>query len=139
MSGNIFLCRVGEIPDGESRGFDPDGVERDTLFIVRQGAKLYGWRDQCPHEGETPLPWQRHRYLNAMRTRIVCFAHGAQFNIATGECILGPCRGSFLSPVHLFISDVGEVWLRSINSSGLEETGSIPIECHSKIGHEHAR
>lgn len=111
MNGEILLCRLGDIPDGASRGFDPHGAGRDTLFIVRQGATLHGWHDQCPHEGVTPLPWQRHRYLNARGTRIVCFAHGAQFDIATGVCILGPCRGASLMPVALRVTASGEVFL----------------------------
>src|ERR1700683_1373202 len=44
----IRLCRLEEIPDGDSRGFDPLGVGRDTLLVVRQGTSLYAWRDACP-------------------------------------------------------------------------------------------
>lgn len=126
MNGPIPLCKVDDIPDGEARGFDPGGIGRDTLFIVRQGARLYGWKDQCPHEGETPLPWQRHAYMNARKSRIVCFAHGAQFDIASGVCVLGPCVGESLSPVALDITEGGEVWLgESSLPAGSLQTCSI--------------
>jgi len=138
MNGDIPLCRVEDIPDGASRGFDPDGVGRDTLFIVRQGAQLHAWRDQCPHEGDTPLPWRRHAYLNARRTRIVCFAHGAQFDITSGVCVLGPCRGSALAPVELRITDSGEVCLSSTNRTEAQESPSVASRDYSEIGHEQA-
>lgn len=111
MNSDTILCRLEDIPDGDARGFDPGGVGRDTLFIVRQGDRLHGWHDRCPHEGDTPLPWRRHAYLNKKRTRIVCFAHGAQFEIASGRCVLGPCMGGRLDPVTLAINSCGEVTL----------------------------
>lgn len=105
----VPLARLSDIPDGCSRGFDPDGVGRDSLFVVRQGEQVYGWLDRCPHEGMTPLPYKRHRYMNAAGTRIVCFAHGAQFDIATGLCFRGPCLGESLTRVALSISSDGYV------------------------------
>lgn len=111
MNSTRMLCRLDEIPDGDARGFDPAGAGRDTLFIVRQGGRLHGWYDRCPHEGATPLPWRRHGYLNKQQTRIVCFAHGAQFEIASGVCVLGPCLGERLDPASLEINAQGEVIL----------------------------
>lgn len=109
MKTLVNLGRLDEIPDGEARGYDPAGTGRDTLFVVRAGTRLHGWRDRCPHEGATPLPYRRHQYLNAARTRIVCFAHGALFDISTGVCLRGPCLGQALTPVPLSIDENGEV------------------------------
>lgn len=131
MNSGILLCWVEDIPDGESRGFDPWGVGRDTLFIVRKGDALYGWQDRCPHEGDTPLPWKRHAYLNAKRTRIVCFAHGAQFDIATGVCVLGVCLGKSLSSVDLRVMPSGEVFLYTADSFGVPgpQASNVTPEC----------
>lgn len=109
MDAPIRLGHIADIPDGEARGFDPTGTGRDTLFVVRQGASLHGWHDRCPHEGATPLPWRRHAYLNRNRSRIVCFAHGAQFEIASGVCLLGPCIGERLDPVPLTVALDGAI------------------------------
>jgi nitrite reductase/ring-hydroxylating ferredoxin subunit len=109
MNMQITLGHIDDIPDGESRGFDPLGAGRDTLFVVRQGERLHGWHDRCPHEGVTPLPYRRHAYLNKKRTRIVCYAHGAQFEIDSGLCVLGPCVGERLTPVPLAIAHDGAV------------------------------
>jgi len=109
MDTQLTLGRIDDVPEGGARGFDPGGAGRDSLFVVRRGNALHGWLDRCPHEGVTPLPWRRHAYLNAARDRIVCSAHGAQFDIASGECLLGPCRGEFLTPVPLATTPRGEL------------------------------
>lgn len=116
------LCHLDDLPDGDSRGFDlrpvGAGAGRDTIFVVRQGTSVHGWLNVCPHYG-APLAWRRHAYLNAARDRIVCSAHGAQFEIRTGACLLGPCLGRALTPVPLTLHDDGEVHLAAIP---IEET-----------------
>jgi nitrite reductase/ring-hydroxylating ferredoxin subunit len=104
------LCHLDDLPDGESRGFDPGAIGRDTVIVVRQGRSLHAWLDICPHQG-TPMAWRRHAYLNAARDRIVCNAHGALFDIHTGVCTLGPCLGQALTPVALALQRDDEVHL----------------------------
>jgi nitrite reductase/ring-hydroxylating ferredoxin subunit len=100
------LCRASELPEGRSRGFDPTGTGRDTLFVVRRNG-LHAYRNACPHWAETSMAWRKDAFLNADATRIVCAAHGAQFEIETGVCTLGPCIGQALTPVSLTTGDDG--------------------------------
>ncbi len=104
------LCHLDDLPDGGSRGFDPESSGRDTIFLVRRGSTVQAWRNACPHHG-TPMAWRRHAYLNAAGDRIVCAAHGAQFELDTGRCTLGPCLGQALTPVALALQPDGEVHL----------------------------
>jgi len=113
------LCHLSELPKGAARGFDPQRRGYDTMFVVRIGDALHAWRDACPHYGNTPMAWRKDRYLNAAGDRIVCNAHGAQFDIASGECLLGPCLGQFLRPVGVRVSGDGAVHV-------VEEGGSQP-------------
>jgi nitrite reductase/ring-hydroxylating ferredoxin subunit len=107
----VRLCHLDDLPDGGSRGFDPGRTGQDTLLVVRQGTALFGYADACPHHG-TPMAWRKDAYLNAAGDRIVCAAHGAQFEIETGRCTLGPCLGDTLTRVDLrFEQDSGEVHL----------------------------
>ena len=55
------------------------------------------------------MAWRKDAYLNAAGDRIVCAAHGAQFEVDTGRCTLGPCLGESLTPVRLHILPDGEV------------------------------
>jgi nitrite reductase/ring-hydroxylating ferredoxin subunit len=95
------LCTLSALPDGDACGFDPLETGHDTLLIVRRGRSLYGWRDDCPHQPGTRLPWKKNAYLNGTRERIVCSAHGALFEIETGLCTLGPCLGEHLQAVRV--------------------------------------
>jgi nitrite reductase/ring-hydroxylating ferredoxin subunit len=106
----VFLCHLDELPDGHARGFDPRGSGRDTLFVVRRGRTLRAYRNACPHHG-TPMAWRKDAYLNAAGDRIVCAAHGAQFEIDTGRCTLGPCLGDTLDALALTLLDDGAVHL----------------------------
>ena len=110
-SGAIRLARIDDLADPGARGFDPFGAGRDTLFVVRRGTQVCAYRDACPHFGDTPMAWRKDAYLNGDGTRIVCSAHGAQFDIASGECLLGPCLGQRLTPVDIDITSDGDIVL----------------------------
>ena len=105
------LCSIDELPDGDSRGFDPLQQGQDSVLLVRRGALVHAWRDACPHLG-TPMAWRRHAYLNAARDRIVCAAHGALFEIDTGVCTQGPCLGEHLTALPVRVGADGAVAVR---------------------------
>lgn len=97
MSAEVRLCRVDEVPDGGTRGFTP-AHDEGAVFVVRRGTTLRVYRDRCPHQGAR-MAWRTDAYLNHDATRIVCWAHGAQFDIDTGLCVIGPCIGQHLQAV----------------------------------------
>ena len=101
------LAQVADIEDGHSKGFDPLGEGRDTMFIVRRGEALFGWRNACPHYDHARMAWKKDEFLTGDRARIVCGAHGAQFEIDTGLCVLGPCLGDRLTAVAEDFAAVG--------------------------------
>lgn len=111
LSGARYLAHLDELPDPGSRGFDPWETGRDTFFVVRRGREIYGWRNACPHYGSTPMAWQRHAYLNGDSTRVMCHSHGAQFDMETGECLLGPCLGQSLQRIDVYVCSNNRIWL----------------------------
>jgi nitrite reductase/ring-hydroxylating ferredoxin subunit len=98
------LCRVEDIPDGASKGFPAPSGGFVGLLAVRQGAAIHVYVNSCPHIG-TPLDWLPGRFLSADGSRIVCATHGAEFRIADGECLRGPCFGERLERVTVEIED----------------------------------
>lgn len=102
---NIPLCPVSEIENGRSKGFDPLGEGRDTMFVVRRGSDMHGYRNACPHQDFARMAWRKDEYLNGDRSRILCAAHGALFRIEDGYCEIGPCVGQSLTPLPLEIRD----------------------------------
>ena len=104
------LCHLDDLPDNGSRGFDPQRTGQDSVLVVRRGERLFAYADACPHHG-TPMAWRKDAYLNAAADRIVCAAHGAQFEVETGLCTLGPCLGQSLTRMPVALQDNGEVHL----------------------------
>jgi nitrite reductase/ring-hydroxylating ferredoxin subunit len=101
------LCRVADIADPGSKGFELD--DGRSIFLVRRGASVAGYLNSCPHTGG-PLDWVEGQFLDQTRQQIVCATHGAIFAIADGLCIAGPCAGERLTPVALRESE-GDLYL----------------------------
>lgn len=111
------LCRLDDLVESKSRGFDPLGEGRDTMFLVRKGDAVYAWRNHCPHYDRARMAWKKDEFLDPSGQQIMCFAHGALFEIDSGICTLGPCLGQSLTPVDVEIRD-GTVWVRGVYNPG---------------------
>jgi nitrite reductase/ring-hydroxylating ferredoxin subunit len=99
-----LLCRLDEIEDGEAKGFPAPPGAFIGLLAVRQGGTVRVYLNSCPHIG-VPLDWAPDEFLDATGTHIQCATHGAQFRIADGLCVKGPCMGESLEPVPSVVRD----------------------------------
>ena len=104
------LCHWDDLAEGTSRGFDPAACGQDSVIVVRQHGRVHVYGNACPHL-DTPLAWRKDEYLNGTRDHIACFAHGALFDIATGECVLGPCLGQRLPALAYHVDARGYIVL----------------------------
>ena len=109
MTDIARLCPADELLEGHAKGFGQQGI-----FALQYRGVFHAYRDACPHYGDTPLAWRRDAYLNADGSRIVCAAHGAQFEPDTGLCVVGPCQGQFLTPVAVCVAANGDLILASL-------------------------
>lgn len=104
------ICSMNDIPSQRARGFelvrvDEEGKEQPwPIFVVRWGRQVFGYVNKCPHDGVN-LDWERHQFLDPNGIRIMCGKHGALFELGTGMCVEGPCKGRSLQPVNLGILD----------------------------------
>lgn len=96
-----FLCRLDEIGDPGSKGFE-DVPGEAAFFVVRRGGEVFGYRNSCPHYG-APLDWKPDAFLSYDRDSILCSMHGALFDIDDGACISGPCPGQSLDKVDISV------------------------------------
>jgi len=101
------LCAIDDIPSDGAKGFQIHKF--NSIFAVRKGDKLYLYRNRCPH-ARLELNWMPDRFLDRNRDHILCAAHGALFEIDSGDCISGPCPGTRLDPVAHTIVD-GQLYL----------------------------
>ena len=95
------LCRVDDIPEGGAKGLSlTEAGGPGEIFLVRAHGRVHGYVNSCPHIG-TPLEFLPDRFLTRDGRQILCSTHGARFEIATGRCVAGPCRGQFLRSLRL--------------------------------------
>jgi nitrite reductase/ring-hydroxylating ferredoxin subunit len=104
------VCRMSDIPSRKARGFhlmrvDASGMRRPfPIVVVRWGKQVFGYVNKCPHDGVN-LDWEHNQFLDPNGIRLMCGKHGASFELGTGICVDGPCKGRSLDPVALTIVD----------------------------------
>ncbi|HLG79807.1 MAG TPA: Rieske 2Fe-2S domain-containing protein [Bradyrhizobium sp.] len=136
------ICTTDAIERGGAKGFslsriDEAGETRPfPVVVLRTIANDYlGYVNRCPHDGVW-LNIGAGEFFSADRAFLKCGRHGATFEIDSGACLDGPCKGQSLEPVALAVID-GDVCLcgvRLVEDSGMpdpfadtEETMDIMI------------
>jgi Ferredoxin subunits of nitrite reductase and ring-hydroxylating dioxygenases len=93
------LCRLDDLADPGAKGFTfDDGDVRHDVLVVRKAGHVFAYVNACPHIG-TPLDFLPDQFLTRDRRYLLCSTHGAMFEIATGLCIAGPCKGQSLKAI----------------------------------------
>jgi len=103
------ICALNDIQSQKAEGFNlmtvVDGQEQPlSLVIVRWGRQVFGYENKCPHDG-VKLDWERNQFLDGNGLRLMCGKHGALFELGTGICTEGPCKGRTLKPIALEVID----------------------------------
>ena len=112
MTGHVAyaICGLNEIPSQKARGFQLMIVAEDgsykpwPIIVVRWGRQVFGYLNRCPHDGVN-LDWERNQFLDQNGIRLMCGKHGATFELGTGNCVDGPCKGKSLTSVALAVLD----------------------------------
>lgn len=71
-----------------------------ALLLVRVGARVRGYVNMCPHQ-YLPLDYRGPKLLSQDGTKLMCSAHGAMFDAATGRGVAGEGLGCALVTVPL--------------------------------------
>ena len=124
MQEIFAVCSVDAIANQRCKPFtllrmDEGKVVPWQIVIVRWGKSYHGYVNRCPHQG-TPLNFEANQFFDPTRNFLMCGRHGAQFDIKSGACVEGPCRGQGLTPLQLIVDD-GDVCVTGVH---LVEQGS---------------
>ena len=93
------LGPLEEISDGGAKEYIfGRGVTVFSMFVVRQGATVFGYLNICPHYS-SPLNYRQGDFLNEDCSRIRCTMHFAEFRIEDGRGLSGAAEGCWLDPV----------------------------------------
>jgi nitrite reductase/ring-hydroxylating ferredoxin subunit len=124
------VCSMSDIPSQKARGFhlvrvEDDGARRPwPIIVVRWGRQVFGYLNKCPHDGVN-LDWERNQFLDPNGIRLMCGKHGSLFELGTGQCVDGPCKGRALTPVALSILD-GDICVTGVTL--VEDEEILPDE-----------
>jgi nitrite reductase/ring-hydroxylating ferredoxin subunit len=98
------ICGLHELADPGARGFTMgEGDWPLRGFVVRRGSTVRAYVNHCPHAG-FPLNYLPDAFLAPHAPLILCVMHGALFDIASGECVSGPCAGQSLRVLPVRVS-----------------------------------
>ena len=93
------VCGLDELADPGSRGLSITYAGQFVdVFVVREGMRVYGYINSCPHTGG-PLDWMPDHFLSLDKQYIQCATHAALFRLQDGVCVAGPCTGERLTAV----------------------------------------
>jgi nitrite reductase/ring-hydroxylating ferredoxin subunit len=113
----VSVGHVDELDDPGCREFRiGEGDWPFKGFVVRQGDDIFAYQNYCVHVGH-PLNWQPDRFLTEDGQHIICSSHGATYEIASGLCVAGPCRGKSLRRVEVRVDD-GRILVRGPTGVG---------------------
>jgi nitrite reductase/ring-hydroxylating ferredoxin subunit len=136
QSGEIFaVCSVNDVARKRAVGhvlarLDENGkMVPFPIVVTRQAGKYYVYVNRCPHQGAR-LDFEPRQFLDPSLRYLICGKHGALFDIPTGYCIDGPCKGERLEPVEAVI-DEGDICIKGVrlveeDGLGCEENGETP-------------
>lgn len=102
-----------------------DGFGRPTSGVLirlntsaDEPGEYRAYRNLCPH-WSMPLDAGSGEFFDESDYYLHCKMHGARFEPATGECIMGPCDGDYLQELGVELSaDGGQATIR--RSPGLK-------------------
>lgn len=104
-TAEIAVGKLVEIDDPGCREFQiGDGDWPCRGFVVRQGDAVFAYQNHCAHLGHQ-LNWQPDNFLTRDNAAIVCASHGALYDIASGLCFAGPCKGKALRILDVSVRD----------------------------------
>jgi nitrite reductase/ring-hydroxylating ferredoxin subunit len=111
----IRICTSAELlesSDGVRFNLTTGGVEQ-AAFVLRHQGRAVAYVNSCAHTG-LELDWVPGRFLDADRRWLICAAHGALYEPATGACAGGACAGrGALIPVPVLEIDGVVYWRRN--------------------------
>lgn len=104
----IRICDAAQLSEAGSgvrfEVVEPGGT-RLQAFAVRHRGRAFAYLNRCAHLG-VELDWVEGRFFDADGAWIICAAHGALYDPASGACVGGACAGrGRLMPVPLVEQD----------------------------------
>jgi len=112
MSASAVICRVRSTSPTSSLALELARLRTSRNFsfgVFNIGGSFHAIKNVCPHAGRR-LDWAPGKFLVTKDGLLVCAVHGATFELESGVCVAGPCRGEVLRAVAIEVRE-RKVWL----------------------------
>ena len=95
-----IICASSALVDGgPGVRFTLQRDGRDAAaFVIRYDGTVHAYLNSCAHI-PVELDWMEGEFFDRSGLYLICATHGATYDPATGQCIMGPCKGQRLTPV----------------------------------------
>ncbi|MDH3692393.1 MAG: Rieske 2Fe-2S domain-containing protein [Gammaproteobacteria bacterium] len=91
-----------------------------AAFAIRYEGRVHAFLNRCRHM-DLELDWEPGNFFDVNGRYIVCATHGALYELASGFCIAGPCKGEQLVILPVFECG-GSVYLAPASACSLVKT-----------------
>ncbi|HEU4526451.1 MAG TPA: Rieske 2Fe-2S domain-containing protein [Actinomycetota bacterium] len=98
--GFVRIASLAELPEGEMRAYD---LTTGRVALAHVENDLYAFGDECTHEGCSLAEGE----LGEQEETVVCPCHGSEFDLRSGEPIVGPAEDQ----VPVFAIRVVDDWI----------------------------
>ncbi|MCH4243415.1 Rieske (2Fe-2S) protein [Acinetobacter gerneri] len=95
MDNRIKLCEIDSFSDRDVLKVEHPFQSEKTVVIIKKNGQYYSYENVCPHFS-VQLDYRSGQFSIYKNEVIMCAHHSALFDIETGLCIDGPCKGQHL-------------------------------------------
>lgn len=85
---------------GTQNSKNSQNSQKLPCFVVAFGGEIYAYVNKCPHR-YTELDWLPGEVFDDEGLYLICATHGAVFEVNSGLCADGPCKGLSLDRVQV--------------------------------------
>ena len=113
------ICESAALVDG-ARGVRFALVRHGVscaAFAIRHEGTVHAYLNSCAHI-PVELDWLEGEFFDKSGLYLICATHGATYDPATGQCIMGPCKGQRLIALRVAERDGRVYLLESENQNG---------------------
>ncbi|WP_445115343.1 Rieske (2Fe-2S) protein [Acinetobacter sp. WZC-1] len=104
MAERIQLCHIDAFHQKQAVKLKHPFRPEISIVVIHRDGQYFGYENVCPHFS-VQLDYREGEFSIYNNEVIMCAHHSALFNIQTGECIDGPCKGQHLSQIKCEVMD----------------------------------
>jgi len=104
-----LLCKITDVGEGGKEVCVQSASGPVYIMLFPYQGAIRAFVNECPHL-RMPLNWAPDTFMLRGQSLLICAHHGAQFDLGSGKCIGGACRGTDLKRVRISING-DSIWL----------------------------